>query len=50
MSIRGLRLVPCHENCFSSLGILPLDTECPGCAEYCTVPEYYLGTDEHICV
>jgi len=23
-------------------GILPLDTECPGCAEYCTVPEYYL--------
>lgn len=23
-------------------GILSLDSECPGCAEYCTVPEYYL--------
>ncbi len=24
-------------------GVLPLDTECPGCAEYCVVPEYCLG-------
>ena len=23
-------------------GILSLDSECPGCAEYCTIPEYYL--------
>ena len=23
-------------------GLLPLDSECPGCAEYCTVPEYCL--------
>ena len=23
-------------------GILPLDSECPGCAEYCTIPEYCL--------
>lgn len=23
-------------------GILPLDTECPGCAEYCTIPEFCL--------
>lgn len=30
-----------------SLGILPLDTECPGCAEYCTVPEYCLGKLTH---
>ena len=27
----------------SVTGLLPLDTECPGCAEYCTVPEYCLG-------
>lgn len=24
------------------VGLLPLDTECPGCAEYCIVPEYNL--------
>ena len=23
-------------------GLLPLDSECPGCAEYCTLPEYCL--------
>lgn len=23
-------------------GILPLDSECPGCAEYCVLPEYCL--------
>jgi len=23
-------------------GLLPLDSECPGCAEYCTMPEYCL--------
>ena len=23
-------------------GILSLDSECPGCAEYCTIPEYCL--------
>ncbi len=25
------------------LGILPFDSECPGCAEYCIVTEYFLG-------
>ncbi len=24
------------------MGLLPLDSECPGCAEYCSLPEYYL--------
>ncbi len=24
------------------MGILPLDSECPGCAAYCSLPEYYL--------
>ena len=23
-------------------GLLPLDSECPGCAEYCVLPEYCL--------
>ena len=23
-------------------GLLPLDADCPGCAEYCSLPEYYL--------
>ena len=25
-------------------GLLPLDSECPGCAEYCVLPEYCLVT------
>lgn len=25
------------------IGILPLFSECPGCAEYCVIPEHYLG-------
>ena len=29
--------------CTDILGVLPLNTECPGCAEYCVVPEYCLG-------
>lgn len=24
-------------------GVLPLDSECPGCAEYCVLPEYCLA-------
>lgn len=27
------------------LGILPLDSECPGCAEYCIAPQYCLGNN-----
>lgn len=40
----------CYSSCvckfhlsFPLLGILPLDTECPGCAEYCVVPEFCLS-------
>ena len=28
-------------------GILPLDSECPGCAEYCVLPEHFLGGSNH---
>ena len=32
----------------SYIGMLPLDTECPGCAEYCIIPEYCLGKSQSV--
>ena len=29
-------------------GFLPLDSECPGCAEYCALPEYCLVLKPHV--